>query len=209
MAFNLVLVDYDGSIKLKTIRGFDSNSAEFYSNLKSFLCRNNPNDLAHMISCMRSDKVITILKGGVLVETPVIDQHSIKSKSYDDTFVDYVGDLYTEVETETMNGLYSLEHTIVYRADTGMYYSAPYFDMDSTTGEIVGMNLLEDINNIFEYANVHLYPEYEEETPDVTLFPLTNANDVKEIEDHYKEQIKQYFPEEDYSGLDDMFGSEN
>lgn len=162
-AFNLIFVDHDGSVRIKLIRGHDRDSSEYSKNLYNFLNNTSPEELAKVEAYMRSANLITMHDGGTLDLNPVEDRDIINLNMRGDV-AEFAGMAMAEVEMfgrEAANPLYTIDHNIVYRADSKQFYDAPHITIDYLQEDFSYVDFLAPIEPLKMELEKHIAERFD------------------------------------------------
>lgn len=213
MAFNLILLDTDGTVKNKIIRGFDRSSAEYAKNLSTLLTSSSYYDRLRIADMLRSPNLITI-KEGRLVENPVIDNSILTNKfhSSKESLFDDIGSIYNAIEFGgAMANLYEVDHTVILNCRDLSFGYAPYFNSDMVGEDMYIERNIEPVEELLLELERQVY--YEGDTTGVEL----NMNEIiepapagltgKELENFYRKQFieKQKMEDEMYNDTSPFF----
>lgn len=153
IATNMILLEPDGTMKMKIIRGFDSNTEEYSHALKNLLL-SDAYTRSRLVNSMRSPYLLTISREGNIIDNPVIDNDveflSIRNRGT----LDLVGSVYAEVEANRKEtGIMLLERTVILDASTLIFYDARNLDIDTSDMTIDYKNFHDIVRPIDEMIN--------------------------------------------------------
>ena len=206
-AFNLILLDNDGSMRMKTIRGFDRDSQEYSENLKSILT-SDPNYRLHICNLMRNNDLITI-KDGRLIDNPVQDPLLVNVGIRNENAYYDLGTVYADIETGWhQKGLYTIENSLVLKATDLLFYDAPDFGMDlADIDPFLMMEQLIPIENsgVLEELDKQILMDFDNDikaSEDMIIEPAPDNMNPKAMEAYYREQFQKH--REEKKALEDV-----
>ena len=133
IATNMILLEPDGSMRLKVIRGFDSNTEEYSHALKNLLLSDTMTR-SRLVNSMRSPNLLTISREGNIIDNPVVDNNIEILTLRNRGTLDLVGSVYAEIESNRKEtGLMMLERTVILDASTLIFYDASNLDIDTSS----------------------------------------------------------------------------
>lgn len=213
MAFNLILLDTDGIVKNKIIRGFDRSSAEYACNLSNLIINSSYYDRLRIADMLRSPNLITI-KNGTLVENPVIDKCAVNTwiNSSSQSLFDDIGCIYSTIDYGGMiHNLYEVGHTIVLNGRDLSFSYAPYFNSEMIGEDIYSERNLEPIDELLKELEREVNLEGDTIGVELEQEPMVEPAPVgltgKDLENFYRKQFmeQQKMDDEMYNDTEPFF----
>ena len=215
IATNMILLEPDGSMRMKIIRGFDSNTEEYSHALKNLLL-SDALTRSRLVNSMRSPNLLTISREGNIIDNPVIDNNVEMLTMRNRGTLDLVGSVYAEVEANRKeSGIMMLERTVILDASTLIFYDARNIDIDTSdmTVDVTNFNdLLRPIGEMIHELTMHETLDYSElEVPKEALDnldrPPAGMTDPHVMFEYMRKQVEERTKDENemYSDTDEFW----
>ena len=214
IATNMILLEPDGSMRMKIIRGFDTNTEEYAHALKNLLLSDNLTR-SRLVNSMRSPYLLTISIEGNIIDNPVVDNNVEFLSMRNRGTMDLVGSVYAEVEANRAEtGILMLEQTVILDASTLIFYDANNIDIDTNSMTVSGnfYDLVRPIDKMIKELTRHETLDYSElevspEALENLDRPPANMTDPHVMFEYMRQQVEKRTKEEEemFSDTADFF----
>ena len=204
IATNMILLEADGSMKMKIIRGFDSNTEEYSHALKNLLLSDTLTR-SRLVNSMRSPYLLTISKEGNIIDNPVVDNNVEFLSMRNRGTLDLVGSVYAEIEANRKEtGIMMLERTVILDASTLIFYDASNLDIDTSDMTVDYKNfydIVRPVNVLINELTMHETLDYSElqvseEALENLDRPPAGMNDPHVMFEYMRQQVERRTNEE-------------
>lgn len=211
IATNMILMEPDGTMRMKIIRGFDTNTEEYSHALKNLLL-SDAYTRSRLVNSMRSPYLLTISKEGNIIDNPVIDNDIELLSMRNRGTLDLVGSVYAEVEANRAEtGIMMLERTVILDASTLIFYDASNLDIDTNSMTVDFKNfhdLVKPIDGMIHELTRHETLDYSdlqvsEEAYENLDRPPAGMTDPHVMFEYLRKQIEQRTKDEKEMYTDD------
>lgn len=184
VAFNLCLLEPNGSIRLKTVRGNSEDISDYYKETLNFISGVQP--VQELVDLVRSPNLLTINKNGYISAQPVIDPGVLDTRVNQGAAL-YVGSYYADVEYGKARGIMTIEHTFVINVYQSHIYEAPYYNLDMTQDD-GSLGYLVPLSHTHVEME-HALAEMEGEEPEVEYYTLDQNVNPDMLTPQQKEEL--------------------
>lgn len=207
VAFNLCVLEPNGSMRMKLVKGYDNGVEEYTENMIDFLEKYMYMSKQNLVNLVRSPFLLTMRNGDIVatcLEDPGVLNVTYSNKA---AAAEHIASFYAEVEATKLRGIITVENTIVIDVYNDKLLNAPTFNMDMNSWDMYETTYFEPAERLLEELKDWYHKEVEGGYVQMPASQLMDGIDLqttpmKQVEEELRRRYHEMASYDEYSMIE-------